>query len=83
MSASLALDALTVTVKAHLVAAHSGRLIRIGLAYGETPAAAARRAVDYIERNCSPIDADLVADIARACLAEAEREAAEMKRQRS
>lgn len=83
MSASAALDALTVTVKAHLVASHAGRLLRIGLAYGDDPKTAAAKAVAYIERTCAPIEQHLIADIERAFLVEAQREAAEMEAARS
>lgn len=85
MSATVttAIDHAAIAINAQLVTAHAGRLIRIYLTYGKGTAAAAQRAADYIQRMCAPIDADLMAQIARGLLAEAEREAEAQRMARS
>lgn len=82
MSASIALDNLTDHVKSLLVTSHAGRLIRMALTYGEPPQEAARRALDYVMKVTGPVDPDLVAQIARGLLEEAESEALEIRKER-
>ena len=80
----MALDDLTDNIKAHLVTAHAGRLIRMALTYGDPPAEAARKGLEYVMRTVgTPVDPDLVAQIARGLLEEAEAEAVEIGRCRS
>ncbi len=82
-SVSAAINGAAIAIESHMVTAHAGRLIRMSVTYGEAPAEAARRALAYVMAQCPGIEPDLVTQIARACLAEAESEAAEQERLRS